>query len=108
MQKTWATRTEDIVGTIESNLDTTAKKLEGQLEIWGAKLDELVAKGSAAGKQAKTEVHSQVAELKSKIRDARSKLDAAKAAGSDKWDAFKDGLESSWKELEAAFKQWAA
>ena len=44
-------------------------------------------------------------ELKSKLVVARSKLDAAKAAGDDKWDAFKEGVESSWKELESAFKK---
>ena len=92
----------------ESNRDTTVSTFEGQLERWGAKLDEVVAKGSAAGREAKTEARAHIDDLRSKIRAARSKLDAAKAAGSDKWDAFKGGLERSWKELEAAFKQWAA
>ena len=96
------------MGQNESNRDRTVSTLEGQLERWGTKLDDLVAKGGAAGQRAKTEAHAHIEELKSKIRVARSKLDAAKAAGSDKWDAFKEGLESSWKELEAAFKQWAA
>lgn len=90
-----------------SNRDKTVSTMEGQLERWGAKLDELVAKGTAAGREAKTEARAHVEELKSKLRTARSKLDAAKAAGSDKWDAFKEGLESSWKELEATFKQIA-
>ena len=96
------------MGANESNRDKTLSALEGQLERWDAKLDELAAKGTAARKQAKTEARAHIEELKSKIRTARSKLDAAKAEGSDKWDAFKEGLERSWKELEAAFKQWAA
>ena len=92
----------------ESKIDATVSALEGQLERWGAKLDELVAKGSAAGRDAKVEARAHADELKSKLRAARSKLDAAKAAGGDKWDAFKEGLEASWKELEAAFKQLAS
>ena len=96
------------MGAQESNRDKTLSALEGELERWDAKLDELVAKSTVARKQAKTEAHAHIEELKAKIRTARSKLDAAKAEGSDKWDAFKEGLERSWKELEAAFKQWAA
>jgi molecular chaperone GrpE (heat shock protein) len=84
------------------------EKLEGQLEHWGSKLDELVAKAGAAGQDAKTEARAHIEELKSKLLAARSKLDAAKAAGGDKWDAFKEGLESSWKELESAFKKMAS
>ena len=94
------------MGSIESNTNNkTVSKLEDQIERWSAKLDDLVAKVGAAGQDAKLEARAQLDELKSKLVVARSKLDAAKAAGDDKWDAFKEGMESSWKELESAFKK---
>ncbi len=37
------------MGTIGSNLDKTVSKLENQLALWGAQLEELVAKGKVAG-----------------------------------------------------------
>lgn len=92
----------------QSNLDRTVSTLEGQLERWGARLDELVAKADAAGQEAKTEARAHAEELRSKLAAARSRLAEAKAAGSDRWDAFKEGLERSWKELEGAFRKLAA
>lgn len=93
------------MGSIESNTNKTITKLEDQIERWGAKLDDLVAKVGGAGQDVKLEARAQLDELRSKLVVARSKLDAAKAAGDDKWDAFKEGVESSWKELESAFKK---
>ena len=81
---------------------------EAQLERWGAKLDELVAKADVAGEQAATEARAHAEELRPKLTVARSKLAEARAAGSDKWDAFEEGLERSWKELEGAFRKLAA
>jgi hypothetical protein len=99
-----ATDVEDAMEENQSNPD----KLEGQLERWGAKLDELVAKADMAGQEAKLEARAHVEELRAKLAAARSKLAEAKASGSDKWDAFKEGLEKSWKELEGAFRKLAA
>lgn len=93
------------MGSIESNTNKTMTKLGDQIERWSAKLDELVAKVGAAGQDAKLEARAQLDELKSKLAVARAKLDEAKAAGDDKWDAFKEGVESSWNELESAFKK---
>jgi hypothetical protein len=93
------------MGTIESNLNKTVSKLEGQLELWSLQLKELVAKGEVAGQRAKIGSRKHLDELKTKLDVARSKLAEAKAAGDEKWDSFKQVVESSWKELEGAFKQ---
>ena len=95
------------MGPDERESDKTISKLEGQLERWSTKLDELIVKAGAASHGAKTEAVARLEELKSKLRVARMKLDTAKAAGDDKWDAFKAGVESSWNELEGAFKKVA-
>jgi hypothetical protein len=92
------------MGTIESSINNTMSKLEGQLELWSAQLKELVAKGDVAGQKAKIDSRKHLDELKTKLDLARSKLAEAKAAGDDKWDAFKQAIETSWKDLEGAFK----
>jgi hypothetical protein len=40
-----------------------------------------------------------------RLEDAQKKLDEAKAAGSERWDSFKHGLEHTWQDLEGAFKK---
>jgi hypothetical protein len=95
------------MGTIGSNLDKTVSKLENQLALWGAQLEELVAQGKVAGQHAKIDSAKRLDEIKLKLEGARSKLAEAKAAGDDKWDAFKHAVETHWKELEGAFKQLA-
>jgi hypothetical protein len=98
-------RMENVMGTIESSVDKTVSKLDDQLKLWGAKLNELAAKVDVAGKEAKIDARKRLDDMKAKIKVAQSKLDEAKAAGGDKWDKFKSGIESSWKELEGAFQK---
>jgi division protein CdvB (Snf7/Vps24/ESCRT-III family) len=93
------------MGTIESNVEKTVSKLEDQLKLWGAKLNELAAKADVAGKEAKIDARKHLDEMKANLKVAQSKLDEAKTAGADKWDKFKSGIESSWKELEGAFQK---
>jgi hypothetical protein len=99
------TTSENVMGTIETGVDKAVSKLEGQLKLWSAKLSELAAKAEVAGQETKIEARKQLDEMKSKLKVAQSKLEEAKAAGGDKWDKFKVGLESSWKELEGAFQK---
>lgn len=93
------------MGTIESSIDKTVSKLEDQLKLWGAKLNELAAKIDVAGKETKIDARKHLDDMKAKLKVAQSRLDEAKAAGGDKWDKFKLGIESSWKEIEGAFQK---
>ena len=93
------------MATTESIVDKNLSKLESQLKLWAAKFDEVVAKANVAGQQAKVDSRKQLDELKSKLQVAQSKLDEAKAAGVEKWETLKQGLERSWQELESAFKK---
>jgi len=72
-------------------------KMETQLKQWGAKLDELVAKAEKADDEAKVDYRERLHELKAKYKVAQSRFDEVRTAGSDKWDTFKTGLESSGK-----------
>lgn len=93
------------MGTIGNSVDATIGKLEDQLTLWKAKLNELAAKTQAAGHEAKVNASKkELEDLRLKIATAQAKLDESKAAGGDKWESFKDGIASSWSELEEAFK----
>jgi hypothetical protein len=80
-------------------------KMEKQLRQWGAQLDELVAKAEGAGTEAKVDYRKCIDDLKAKHQVAQSKLDELKAAGSEKWETLKTGVESAWNELDVAFKK---
>ena len=43
--------------------------------------------------------------LKAKQKRAQANFDEFKAAGGDKWDTFKAGVESAYNDLEGAFKK---
>lgn len=95
------------MATIESNMDKNLAKLEAQLHIWSAKLDELAAKAAIKGEEAKIETRMVLDQLKSQIDELESKLDEAKAAGAEKWQILKRGVEKAWSDLEKAFKEAA-
>lgn len=80
-------------------------KMEAQLAKYGAKLDQLAVKAEKAGADAKSDYRKRVDELKSKHQAAQLKLGELKAAGSDKWQTLKAGVQSAWNELDVAFKK---
>jgi phage shock protein A len=80
-------------------------KLEERLRHWGAKLDEVVSKVDEVDSEAKVELRKRIDEFRAKHQAAQAKLAEYKAAGSEKWDDFKAGIESSWSELEDAFRE---
>jgi chromosome segregation ATPase len=96
------------MGTIEASVDKSLSKFEAEIESWGAKLREVVAKVEAAGQETKSDAREQLEDVKAKLAVARAKLDEAKRAGGDRWDKFKAGVESSWRELERAFHHLAS
>jgi len=87
----------------ESSVDKTLSRLEDQLALWNAKLNDLVARVEVAGQQTKIDARKHLDEVKSQLDVARSRLEEAKTAGGDRWDKFKGGVESTWKDLERAF-----
>jgi len=93
------------MGTIEANVDKVVSKMEGQLAQWAATLDDLVSSADQAGDQARREARARLDEVKSKLAAAHARLDEVRAAGADKWETMKQGLEQSWQDLERTFQR---
>jgi uncharacterized protein (DUF342 family) len=88
-------------------MDTTGQevgKIETRLRQFGAKLDKLEANAGEAVNEAKIDYRKQIDNIKDKRAVVQSKLNAFKAANGQKWDNFKDGVETAWQDLETAFK----
>ena len=82
-------------------------KMEAELKQWGVRLDKLLTKADAAGTDAKIDYRKRLDDLREKYINAERRLAELKAAGSNKWDSFKDGVESAWSELAKAFTKLA-
>src|SRR5512142_2599759 len=96
-------------GSVRSErLMTTAERHVGQMEArlrhLGAKLDELAAKVERGSAEVQAERRKSIDDLKAKHAAAHAKLEEFRAAGNDKWDHFKTGIERAWNELERAVK----
>jgi len=85
-------------------LEDNVSKMEERFKLWDAKLGVLSAKADVAEAQAKIELRKRIDELKAKRATAQTKYDEYKAAGSEKWEGLKAGLEVVWNDLESAFK----
>lgn len=79
-------------------------KIETRLRQLGAKLDKLVVKADEAGTEVKVEYRKQIDCIKDKHAAVQGKLTEFRAAGGQKWDNFRGGVETAWHDLENAFK----
>jgi hypothetical protein len=68
-------------------------------------LDELRAEADAAGTKAKIGYRRRLDEMQTSYEAAQTKLDELKDAGGDKWETFKDGIETACNDLRAAFRR---
>lgn len=87
------------MGPMEANVD----KMEAQLKLWAAQIDDLAAKTEKTCPRAKIECRQGIDDLKARRAVAQAKVDEFKAAGSGKWEEFKAGIERAWSDLEVAF-----
>jgi len=89
-------------------MEAYESKVDTQLKHWAASLEQLIARAEKAGAEAKADLHGQIEELKTRQHVAQTRLAALTAAGHDKWEILKAGVDSACSELEAAFKLLAA
>ncbi len=84
------------------------KKLQAQLDEWGAEINQLKAKADKAEANAQIEYNQQIKELRSMQESASEKLAELKEAGDDAWEDLKSGIENAWDSLNHALKSATA
>jgi Flp pilus assembly protein TadB len=89
--------------TVPMTMAATVEQMEAKL--WGAKIDELEAAGENRRVQAKLDRKSRLDDLRARRQLARTKLDELKAAGSEKWESFRAGVDQAASELDAALRR---
>jgi len=88
--------------------DAYEKKLQAQLDEWGAEIDKLKAKADNAQADAQLEYQEQIKELRSMKNVANEKLSELKNASVDAWQDLKAGIDSAWDSLGNAMKSAAS
>jgi hypothetical protein len=79
-------------------------KIETRLRQLGVRLDRLVAKADVAGTELKADHRTQVDLVRQKYAAVHDKLRAFRAANGRKWDDFRGGVETAWRDFESALK----
>ena len=79
-------------------------KIETRLRQLGTRLDRLVAKADEAGTEARSDYRERLDHMKDKLAVVHGRLKAFRAANGRKWDDFKGGIETAWRDLENAFQ----
>ncbi|MBR9874522.1 hypothetical protein L3V31_18740 [Vibrio sp. J1-1] len=80
------------------------KKLQAQLDEWGAEIDKLKAKADNAEADAQLEYYKQIEELRSMQEDANNKLAELRESSDDAWEDLKAGADSAWDSLSIAVR----
>ena len=94
---------EDMMQTGDADLGN----MEAELMRWSAKLEQLRANTPAAGNEAKFDYRKRVDDMREKYEAAEQKLGQLKAAGSGQRETCRDGVESAWSDLAAAYRRLA-
>ena len=82
-------------------------KMEAELKQWGERLDNLLTMADVVGTGAKIDYRNRLDDLSQKYAAAEARLTELKAAGINKWDTYKGGVENAWSELATAFTRLA-
>jgi chromosome segregation ATPase len=88
-----------------SQIDQYTSKLNAQLKEWNAKVEELRTKGQSATADAKAQLNKQLEDLGAKRGAAEKKLKELQAAGADKFQVLKQGVDQAWQDLRSAVER---
>ena len=88
--------------------ETYEKKLQAQLDEWGAEIYKLKAKADKAEADVQLDYYKQIEELRTMQETANEKLAELKEASDDAWDDLKAGIENAWDSLGNALKSAAS
>lgn len=79
-------------------------RIERRLRQLGADLDKLAAKATEAKLDANLDYRRQIDLIREKHAQVRVRLDEFRAAHGQKWDSFRAGVVTAWRDLDDAFK----
>lgn len=80
------------------------KKLESQLDEWGAQIDKIKAESENVKADARVEYYEKIDDLRKMQITANRKLTELARASDGAWDDLKAGVESAWDSLGSAVK----
>ncbi len=84
------------------------QKIEAELRLAQAKLDEFKARAKILTADARVKYAEQIDEIERKVDTTKAKLKELSEASEDNWERFKDGVESAWGAVSAAVRDIAA
>ena len=98
---------DQVKDNIANAKDKYVEKREAEIEKWNADLEDLEAKIAAAGADAKAKLEHKehINALRQKRDEAKAKLAEINAAGNDRWEDLKEGLESVWGNIKDGFEK---
>ena len=91
-----------------STFDAYKQKIETELELAHAKLDELKAEAGNAAADARIKYAEQIDQLEHGVDAAKAKLAELSTASDDAWEHLKEGAEGAWDKLSSAVRDAAA
>jgi hypothetical protein len=94
-------------GYVMSKKSAYKQKIEAELELLQARLSEFKARGKVYAADVHIKYIEQVEELERMYDTAKAKLQKLDEAGEEKWEHFKDDVESAWNSLSTAVKDAA-
>jgi len=87
--------------------DQYVERHQAEIESLNAELKDLEAKITEAGADAKAKLEHEehMGVLRQKRDEAKAKLAEIQAAGEDRWEDLKDGLEHTWTAIKDGFEK---
>jgi ElaB/YqjD/DUF883 family membrane-anchored ribosome-binding protein len=83
------------------------KKLQTELDEFGAEIERLKARADKTESDAKPWHHKQVEVLREKHKMAKEKLGELRESSDDAWEDLKEGISSAWDSVSVALKSAA-
>ena len=75
------------------------EKIEAQLKVWSAKIEELKAKAEKASADKKIELHQMIDDLRARKEQAQKNLNEIKAAGAETWEKLKSKTDEAMDDV---------
>jgi multidrug resistance efflux pump len=91
-----------------STKEAYTQKIEAELELAQAKLDQFKAEAKISKADARIKYAKHVDEIEQRVGATKAKLKELGEASEEAWAQLKDGVESAWGALNAAIRNAAA